>query len=160
MKTKAINNVEDIELVLEQKETEVDHFRRLQAVLWRAQGKSLKEVTALSGFCSASIKKYCAAYRSAGAEALKSKYVGGNCRKLSYDEERVALESCSEHAEKGGYIRVSDLQAEFEKKTGVHYHLHVFYRLLERHGWRKIMPRGKHPKKADDEAIEASKKLT
>ncbi len=29
--------------------------------------------------------------------------------------------------------------------------------MLKRHGWRKVMLRTKHPKKADDEAIEASK---
>jgi hypothetical protein len=31
--------------------------------------------------------------------------------------------------------------------------------LLARHGWRKVTPRGKHPDKASDEAMEASKKL-
>ena len=31
--------------------------------------------------------------------------------------------------------------------------------LLERHNWRKVMPRSRHPKKASDEAIEASKKI-
>ena len=31
--------------------------------------------------------------------------------------------------------------------------------VLERHGWRKVMPRSKHPQKASDEAIEASKKI-
>ncbi len=33
------------------------------------------------------------------------------------------------------------------------------YYVLRRHGWRKIMPRSKHPKKAKQEAIEASNKL-
>ncbi len=31
--------------------------------------------------------------------------------------------------------------------------------VLKRKGWRKVMPRSKHPKKASPEAIEASKKL-
>jgi hypothetical protein len=31
--------------------------------------------------------------------------------------------------------------------------------LLERHDWRMVMPRGKHPKKASEAEIEASKKL-
>ncbi|MBR4040361.1 MAG: winged helix-turn-helix domain-containing protein [Clostridia bacterium] len=33
------------------------------------------------------------------------------------------------------------------------------YYVLHRHGWRKIMPRSRHPKKASEEAIEASKNL-
>jgi hypothetical protein len=31
---------------------------------------------------------------------------------------------------------------------------------LKRHGWRKVKPRPRHPGKASDEVIEASKKLT
>jgi hypothetical protein len=31
---------------------------------------------------------------------------------------------------------------------------------LKRQGWRSVMPRSRHPKKASEEAIEASKKIT
>ena len=41
------------------------------------------------------------------------------------------------------------------KDTGSGY----IYMLLKRHGWRKVMPRSKHPKAASEEACEASKKL-
>ena len=34
------------------------------------------------------------------------------------------------------------------------------YMLLKRHNWRKIKPRSQHPKKADEETIAASQKLT
>ncbi|MCI8758540.1 MAG: winged helix-turn-helix domain-containing protein [Oscillospiraceae bacterium] len=34
------------------------------------------------------------------------------------------------------------------------------YCVLHRHGWRKVMPRSKHPKKASEDEIAASKKLT
>ncbi|HGL0779852.1 TPA: winged helix-turn-helix domain-containing protein, partial [Streptococcus pneumoniae] len=33
----------------------------------------------------------------------------------------------------------------------------AFYQLLKRHGWRNIMPRPEHPKKADAQTIVASK---
>jgi len=33
------------------------------------------------------------------------------------------------------------------------------YRVLHRHGWRKVMPRSKYPKKASEEVIETSKKI-
>ena len=32
------------------------------------------------------------------------------------------------------------------------------YYVLHRHGWRKVMPRSRHPKKASEEVIETSKK--
>ena len=44
----------------------------------------------------------------------------------------------------------------YRKDTGRGY----IYMLLKRKGYRKVMPRSKHPKKAKEEAIEASKKLT
>ena len=34
------------------------------------------------------------------------------------------------------------------------------YRLLKRHGYKKVMPRSRHPKKVNQEIIETSKKLT
>jgi len=33
------------------------------------------------------------------------------------------------------------------------------YRLLKRHGYKKVMPRSRHPKKAKQEVIETSKKI-
>jgi len=160
MRAKNINNVEELEKIMQGKSIDNALFKRVQVVYWRSQKKSLKEVSLLSGFCIASIVRHCALYRTGGIEALKSNIVGGNFRKLSFAKEAAALEACKELSSKGGFIRVAELQAEFEKAAGVHYHPHVFYRLLKRHGWRKVKPRGRHPKKASDEAIEASKKLT
>ena len=39
-------------------------------------------------------------------------------------------------------------------------HGQIYCVLNRHHGWRKIMPRSKHLKKASEEVIEASKKLT
>ncbi|MGI6691142.1 MAG: winged helix-turn-helix domain-containing protein [Christensenellales bacterium] len=32
----------------------------------------------------------------------------------------------------------------------------TIYAVLERHGWRKVIPRPRHPKKASQEVVEAS----
>lgn len=142
------------------KEQNVDTYKRLQVLLWRMQGVPEREVVIRSGMRHSTIWRICNNYALYGVNGLGLRYEGGHNRKLSFEEEASALKECNETAEKGGFVRIKELQAEFEKLTGVHYHLHVFYRLLERHGWRKVKPRGQHPKKADDEAIEASKKLT
>ncbi|KYA24915.1 transposase [Streptococcus pneumoniae] len=45
----------------------------------------------------------------------------------------------------------------YKKELGRSYTRDAFYQLLKRHGWRNIMPRPEHPKKADAQTIVASK---
>jgi len=56
-------------------------------------------------------------------------------------------------------IVAKDIKKAFDEKLGRDTGRGYIYMVLERNGWRKIMPRSKHPKKADDATIEASKKL-
>jgi DNA polymerase-1 len=44
-------------------------------------------------------------------------------------------------------------------RTGITFWGYV-YRVLERQDWRRVMPRSRHPKAADEATVEASKKLT
>jgi transposase len=62
-------------------------------------------------------------------------------------------------ATEGKFVRIAEIKQAFEEMSGVKYKSSGFYKLLKRHDWRKVMPRGKHPKKASEEAMEASKKL-
>lgn len=55
-------------------------------------------------------------------------------------------------------IEVGDIHRAYERAVGHPVTRNAIYYLLHRHGWRKVMPRSKHPKKASDEAIEAYKK--
>jgi transposase len=58
-------------------------------------------------------------------------------------------------------ITVSDIATAYDKEFGKeHKSKSTVYYLLHKFGWRKVMPRSKHPKKASEEVIEASKKLT
>ena len=55
-------------------------------------------------------------------------------------------------------LTVSEIKSEYCKHVEHKVADSTIYRMLARHGWRKIMPRSKHPKKASDQAIEAYKK--
>ena len=135
-------------------------IRRLQVISWRMNGKTDAEIMEWSGFCRKSIYNFLNKYKDGGVEALRSKCAGGNCRKLPLKEEKQIFDSLLEKAKAGSFLRGAELQKEFEAKAGVTYHQNNFYKVANRHGWRKQVPRGRHPKKADNEAIEASKKLT
>ncbi len=135
------------------------YFKRVQAVYWRAMGRKLKDVADFSGYNERNISRLCADYMAKGLKGLRTKSKC-NYRKMSYEAETEVLAKLSEGAGTGKYVRVAELLKQFEEISKVTYQIDAFYRLLWRHGWRKVMPRGQHPKKASDEDIESSKKLT
>ena len=81
---------------------------------------------------------------------------------MSLEEEKEFLEQFKKTAQAGQIIEVSAIKRAYEEKTGrsLENNHGQIYNVLNRHGWRKVMPRSKHPNKASEEAIEASKKLT
>lgn len=97
-------------------------------------------------------------HRDGLAEYMRSKYVG-NHRSLSIEEENEILSSFKKKEDAGQIITVQDIKRAFDERIGKDTGRGYIYMLLKRHGWRKVMPRARHPKKADDEAIEASKKI-
>ncbi len=79
---------------------------------------------------------------------------------MSYEEEELILKPFYETAEKGKMVEISEIEEAYQEKVEHRIGNVQIYRVLHRHGWRKIMPRSKHPKKASEEAINASKKLS
>ena len=68
------------------------------------------------------------------------------------------MEPYREKAQQGQIVEVSEIKAEYVKSVGHRIGGSQIYCVLKRHNWRKVMPRSKHPQKADEEEIEASKK--
>ena len=150
---------EELEAALAECE-DVNCYKRLEILVWRARGKDRLKVAELSGFHPSHISTITGRYMKEGLEAVATeRRPGGNHRNLSDDEEHELLETFRKEAEAGHLITAGEMKAEYEKKVGHAIGNGTIYRFLERHGWRKVKPRGKHPKAADSEAIEASKKL-
>jgi len=57
-------------------------------------------------------------------------------------------------------LDIHEMRDAYEKKVGHSIGCAQVYRVLHRHGWRKVLPRSKHPEKACEQVIEVSKKLT
>ena len=55
-------------------------------------------------------------------------------------------------------MEVSEIKKSYDKAVGRETKPTQIYALLKRHEWTKKMPRSRHPKKAKDGVIEASKK--
>ncbi len=162
MKMKYRYSERDLEIIKIARKTNKDKQveRRLKALELQASGKKAKEISAITGFHPAYISQLMAKYRNGGIEAITGNHYGGNRRNMSVEEEAELLEPFRQRALQGQLIEVSEIKAAYEKTVGHTIGGSQIYYVLRRHGWRKVMPRSKHPKKASDEAIEASKKLT
>ena len=137
-----------------------DVDRRLRALLMRAEGKTLSEVVQTTGYSISNITRLVRVYREDGLAAIIENHYGGNHRNMSYEEETELLRQFEKKAEAGQMVEVSEIEAAYQKAVGHSIGTGQIYNVLHRHGWRKVMPRSKHPKKASEEAIDASKKLT
>ena len=130
-------------------------------MLLHASGRKREEISEKTGFKKQYITELVGEYREKGLKHFAQKQYKGNNRNLSYAEEKALLEPFRAKAEAGQIVEVSEILAAYENKIGrpAGSNSQIYY-VLARHGWRKVMPRSKHPKKASDEDIEASKKLT
>ena len=76
------------------------------------------------------------------------------------EKEAALLETFRAKAESGQMVSIREIEAAYEQAVGHKIGSGQIYRVLHRQGWRKVMPRSKHPKKASEEVIATSKKLT
>ena len=137
-----------------------DVDRRLPALLMRAKGNKLLEISQATGYSFSNITKLVRTYRAQGLAAIIETHYGGNHRNMSYEEEAALLKPFVKKAEAGQMVEISEIKAAYQEAVGHSIGVSQIYYVLHRHKWRKIMPRSQHPKKASEEVIEASKKLT
>lgn len=133
---------------------------RLKALELRAKGADAREISAATGFHASSVTRLVAKYRDKGIEAIAGNHYGGNRRNMSVSEEAAILAPFKERAEKGELVEISEIAKAYQATVDHPVSNGQIYFVLHRHGWRKVMPRSKHPKKASEEEIAASKKLT
>lgn len=134
--------------------------KRLHAIQLRGEGFKNPAIAAKLDTSSKVVSRWVSAYCANGIEALMGGKYGGNRRNMSFAEEEAFLAEYKKQAKQGQIIEVGAIKAAYEAKVGHCIGGSQIYYVLRRHGWRKVMPRSKHPNKANNEAIEASKKLT
>lgn len=134
-------------------------YKRLLALKLKAvDGMRSDEASKIIGMCHASINNIVNRYKAEGMEAIIGKRHNHGNRYMSLEEEKAFLARFREQAEAGKVIEVTEIYMAYQEAVGHPVTRNAIYYLLQKHGWRKIMPRGQHPKKADTEAIEAYKK--
>ena len=133
--------------------------RQLKVLMLRYEGKSNPEIAEKLDISTDRISHVVSEFKRDGLEEfIRVKYTGHNWN-MSYEEEQAILDRFTEQAEAGRIITVKEIKAVFEERLGRDTGRGYIYMLLARHKWRKIKPRPKHPKRASEEEIAASKKL-
>ena len=118
---------------------------RLKALELRAEGMELSEVSQATGFHAAYVSQLVAKYRDHGLEAISGNHYGGNHRNMSFEEEAAILAPFKARAEKGELVEISEIETAYQQAVGHSIGTSQIYYVLHRHGWRKVMPRSRHP---------------
>lgn len=134
-------------------------FQRIQCILLRATlGASAKDIAQVVGWTTGTVRVMHSHYAKEGEAFFEIVHRGGRHRQnMTVEEEAGFLAPFFERAKAGGILTVSEIKAAYEAQLGREVAESTVYRLLARHGWRKIAPRPSHPK-ADPAAQAALKK--
>jgi transposase len=106
------------------------------------------------------VAKISSLYKRFGPQGLET--IGPGGRRNAYltpNEEAAFLAPFLERAAQGDIVTAKVIHQAFEQHIGHTVDDSTIYRLLQRHQWRKVMPRSYHPE-ADPEAQVAFKKTS
>lgn len=138
---------EKLRQMLFQTRTKAD-FQRVQCVWLRAAlNLSSADTATAVGMKQSTVKIIQSRFFREGEKVLFGIGRGGKrYSNLSEQEEDELLSTFFEKARSGGLLVVSEIKAAYEARAGKQVPKSTVYRMLSRHGWRKVVPRPKHPK--------------
>jgi len=151
-------SAERLEQALRQARSKAE-FQRVQCVWLRAGlGLNANQVAQALGWQPTSVRRLQAQYGRLG-EALWQRPGRGGRRhqNLTREEEARLLQGFLQRAEQGRLLEVSRVKQAYEQAVGHVVPKSTVYRMLARHGWRKLAPRPRHPQ-ADGARQQAFKK--
>ena len=129
--------------------SDLRQLKAAQAVLLPAiTGTTLEQTASLLGVGRASVHRLQQQFRHNLQTPSRARKKWGGRRRalLSWEEEEAFLTPWVEQARQAGVLVVSPLRAALAEKLGRKIAPSVVYRLLARHGWRKVAPDTRHPK--------------
>jgi len=124
-------------------------LRCAQSVLLPAlMGATLEQTAALLGVSRASVPRLQARFRQSmqTGKSPPDNWGGRRRELMTFDEEKKFLAPWEQQAKDGGILVVSVIRAALAQHLGRAIKASVVYRLLARHGWRKVSPDTHHPK--------------
>jgi transposase len=144
---------------VETAQTAEEMKRALAVILPFEFGATQVRVAQALGIGLATVKRYQAGmFREAHKKGPQRRRRGGRRNEtISLETERAFLSEWAQKASEGGVVVVGQLREALQRRVGARIPLYTMYRILARHGWRKVAPDTRHPK-SDPRAQEAYKK--
>ena len=128
---------------------------RLLALGWEAQ-----DVAEAVGLSRSSVYRRKAEFLSEGADVLSTDGWGGRRKGILSEAEEAEFVAHFEDAARGGrLVTAAVMLGELARRCGKPASASTLYRILARHGWRKVVPRPRHPD-ADPKRQEAFKETS
>ena len=151
-----------VEIAQAMKEQEnVGEYRRIQcvylAILYPEM--SAEEIGKITLYSESRVWAIQAEYRKSGLKVLSDKRGGRYRENMTIEEERVLLSAFEKQSESGKLVVAGKIKLAYEEKVGKEVAETTIYRMLDRHGFRKIVPYQRHPK-SNIEDQEAFKKTS
>ena len=127
---------------------DVQQLRAAQAVLLPALASAtLEQTAAILGVGRATVARLQQRLRQSARSAAKRPRWGGRRKALlSVKQEAQFLAPWAEQAKQAGLLVLSPIRAALAQRLGRPVAASVVWRLLARHGWRKVAPDTRHPK--------------
>lgn len=113
----------------------------LAVILPTEQGLSIRETASLLGRSSRWVSHVRKSFIEKGISTVSDNLGGRRRAHMSLAEEEAFLDSFKDKARSGGILEVSEIHARLENILSRKVHLSAIYKLLHRHGWRKLAPR-------------------
>jgi transposase len=139
-------------------------LRKVQCIyLQLAHGWKSEEIAEVVGYTPSYVRMTQSAYKKEGEQAfyLQGRTGSQENKNLPLEEEEALISQFEEKSKTGSLVEISEIHQAYcqkvEERLGKTPHKASTYRMLKRHGWRKVMPRPKHTKNSPA-ALEAFKK--
>ena len=126
---------------------DISVFKNVQAVYLKAKYKmNAESIAKITGFSKGYVWQIHSNYRNNGNEAFIFGQKGGIYRRnLTAKQEEELLANFTPKSDNGQILEVSKIKKKYEEFAKKKVNKSVVYRMLSRHGWRKIAPRPIHP---------------
>lgn len=158
--TKAVEHLSVEEVKCRMQSDPQPLYRKRWLIIYNAlvDPRTAEDIATHCGVGKVVVHQLISRYNRFGVSAVETKGKGGRRREyMTVEQEQHFLQPFFTRAQTGELTTVAEIHHAFEACVAHSVDESTIYRLLDRHGWRKLMPRPRHPQ-ASAEAQEQFKK--
>lgn len=114
--------------------------------------RKAEEIAQHTGVSVTTVRRVISSYNREGLAAIETPGKGGRRHEyLTTEQEQEFLAPFFARGQNGELATAGQIKRAFELRVGHEVEESTIYRLLHRHGWRKLVPRPRHPQANADE---------